>query len=177
MANRNSADHRPVLILLSGLPGSGKTTFARALAGRLPLRHVESDRIRRGISAQPSYTRLESSLVFARVEAEVRGALADGCIALQDATNLTNNDRRRFLRLGAETGALMILIRLVAPEATIRERLGVPRVGHSQAGLEVYERMRERPELIPAPVLVVDTRFPLEPALELVVKLIAATAP
>ncbi len=174
MANGNFRDSRPVLILLSGLPGSGKTTFARALAARLPLRHIESDRIRRQISPRPSYSTLESGLVFARVEAEVRDALKAGCLALQDATNLTNRDRRRFVRAAAEADARLIAIRLVAPEATIRERLSVPREGNSQAGLAVYEQMRRRPELVPAPVIVVDTRFPLEPALDLVTTLATA---
>jgi hypothetical protein len=36
--------------------------------------------------------------------------------------------------------------------------------------------MRARPELISAPVIVVDTRFALEPALDLVLKLVASAA-
>ena len=171
MPNSNFGGRARVLILLSGLPGSGKTTFANALAQRLPLVHVESDAIRRGIAARPSYSRLESGLVFARVEAEVRAALASGCVALQDATNLTNRDRRRFLRVAEDLGARLIAVRLVAPEATIRERLAKPRDGHSQAGIEIYERMRPRLELMARPTVVVDTRFPLEPALALVASL------
>ena len=114
--------------------------------------------------------------MFARVEAEVREALEAGCIALLDATNLTNRDRHRFLRAGMELGARMIFVRLVAPDATIRERLSVAREGHSQAGVAIYEQMRGRPELFSAPVLVVDTRFSLEPAIALIGKIVAARA-
>jgi hypothetical protein len=62
----------------------------------------------------------------------------------------------------------------VAPDAVIRQRLSNAREGHSQATLEVYEAMLHRPQQFGVPVVVVDTRFPLEPAIELVRALVEA---
>lgn len=172
MGNSNSAGPGVALILLSGLPGTGKTTFARALCQRLEIAHVESDAIRRGLAPEPTYSPRESGLVFARVEAEARRALVEGRHALIDATNLTNRDRRRFVRLANETDARMIAVRLTAPEEVVRERLAGPRDGHSQADLAVYEMMKGRPQPFPFPAIVVDTRWGLEPAMALVLRLI-----
>ncbi|MCL4242184.1 MAG: AAA family ATPase [Dehalococcoidia bacterium] len=160
------------LILLSGLPGTGKTTFARALGGRLKFAHVESDAIRRGLAAEPTYSPRESGMVFARVEAEARKALTDGKHALIDATNLTNRDRRRFVRLANETDSLLVAVRLTVPEEVVRERLASPRDGHSQADVAVFEKMRSRPQPFPFPAIVVDTRWGPEPAIALVLRLI-----
>lgn len=164
------------LILLSGLPGAGKTTFARALAGTLDFVHIESDAIRRALAPVPMYSTAESGAVFARVEAEARRALAGGRHALIDATNLTTRDRKRFLRVGTETASRVVAVRLVAPEATIRERLANPREGYSQATFEVYEKMQARPQRFAIPVVVVDTRFDLAPPLALVRMLMEESA-
>ena len=174
MANSNFGERNAALILLSGLPGAGKTTFAQALLERLEAEHIESDAIRRAVAHEPTFSFAESGRVFGRVDAAARRAIASGRHALVDATNLTRQDRKRFLLLARELGAKVVAVRVVAPEATIRQRLAGPREGFSKAGTEIYERMRSRPQLFAVPAVIVDTRFPLAPALELVIHLVCA---
>jgi predicted kinase len=172
----NFSESRGALILLSGLPGTGKTTFARALTGVLDFEHVESDAIRRSLAPQPTYSHFESGAVFAKAEAQAKAALQAGRHALIDATNLTVRDRWRFAQLSNELRARMVAVRLVAPDAVVRERLAGPREGHSQANVKVYRKMLGRAEAFAVPVVVVDTRFSLGPALQLVARLAEASS-
>ncbi|MFN8507452.1 MAG: ATP-binding protein [Dehalococcoidia bacterium] len=165
---------QPALFLLSGMPGAGKTTFAHALAARTGAEHVESDAIRRSLAAQPTYTAKESGRVFAIVGRRVDTALAAGRNVIVDATNLTNRDRRQFVSAAAAYGARLIAIRVTAPEDVIRERLGQPRVGHSQADVRVFELMRGRAQGFAMPAVVVDTRFGIDAAVSLAVTLAGA---
>jgi len=172
MPHGNVRSPVPALILLSGLPGAGKTTFAHALATVLPFQHIESDAIRRSLAPHPLYTPRESAAVFRHVREQAVRALHAGRHVVIDATNLSQHDRRPFVQLAHRTGATLIAVRVTAPEATIRARLASPRVGNSQATIEVYELMRHRARLFSAPAVVIDTRFPLGPSIDLVRRLV-----
>jgi len=162
----------PALILLSGYPGAGKTTFAHRLVRVLDCEHVESDAIRQSIAWQPSYSSSESAEVFRRAEKRISRTLAAGRNALLDATSLTAGDRRRFVRLAEERDAGLVIVWLTVPVDEARRRLSTARKGNSQADIAVYETMHGRAQLVPQPHLVVDTRFPLEPSVALVLRLV-----
>lgn len=171
MVSGNPGNGEGVLVLLSGVPGSGKTTLAGRLCERLGAVHVESDAIRRQLFPEPAYTPAEHGAVFARAEALAADALGEGKVVVVDATNLARRDRRRFLRLGERAGGV-VAVRVTAPEEVVRRRLARPREGYSQAGVEVFERMLGRAEPFEVPAVVVDTRFDLEPTVALVARLV-----
>ncbi|HET7738307.1 MAG TPA: ATP-binding protein [Tepidiformaceae bacterium] len=172
MGNGNFSRREASLVLLSGMPGAGKTTFVRALADRVPCEHVESDAVRRGIAPRPTYSGEESGRVFGIVERKAGEGLKAGRTVVVDATNLRRADRKRFLRLAARHDATVIGVRVTAPETVIRERLGRPREGFSQADTAVYEMMLGRAQRFDGAELVVDTRYPIGPSVELLVGLL-----
>ncbi len=165
----------PGLVLLSGLPGSGKTTFARALAESLAADHYESDAIRFELAGKPTYASSESARVFAAIERRSAASLTASRVAIVDATNLTRRDRKRFLHLANAMGVPLIAVRLVAPDDVVRLRIEFPRQGFSEASPAIYAQMKPRVQAFTVPALVVDTRFSLEPSLSLVRRLLETT--
>lgn len=161
----------PALVVVSGLPGSGKSHFTHELRKRYPLALLNSDALRKALFARPTHSADESARLFAACHALLDRLLARGIPTALDATNLREIHRRPLYGIADKRGAKLILVDVQAPPPLVRQRLEARRRGenpwdHSQAGAEVYERMRQQAEPIQQPHLVVDTSQDIGPALD-----------
>ena len=153
---REALDHlrqtEPSLISVGGLSGTGKTTFARALApsvgcapGAIVLR---SDEIRKrlwGVAPlerlpTAAYTKEASGRVYETMFQEAHQILHAGCAVILDAVFLSPEERDRCRRLAEEEGVNFQGYWLDAPLSTLRERLATRRNDASDAGVEVLEK-------------------------------------
>ena len=160
----------PALVVLSGLPGSGKSYFCRRLASRYPLARLESDALRKALFGQPTYSAEESRHLFSACHLVLSRLLARGIAAILDATNLREAHRRQVYRVADKHKAKIVLVHLQAPLPVVHERLearakGLHPQDSSDAGLAVYERMQGDVEPIGRPHINVDTSADIEPAI------------
>ncbi len=162
---------RPYLVVVSGLPGVGKTYFARALAQRLPATVLESDRLRKQLVRQPTHSQEESARLFAAAHALLERLLQRGVPVIFDATNLVERHREYLYAIAERAGARVVLVMLDAPAGVIKERLS-RRIEapdpeeHSSADWAVYQRMKPTLEPSRRAFYRVDTSKDITPALD-----------
>lgn len=166
---------RPFLIMLSGLPGTGKSYLARRLSERLRAPVIETDFVRKTLFPQPSYSADESAIVHWVSRLLMRKLLARGVPVILDATNLIERQREMVYHVAEQAGARLVIVQTVAPEEVVRARLERRLTQRdpgdiSDATWSVYRRMAERQEPIRRPHLVVDTSEALEPAIDKIIR-------
>lgn len=161
---------RTTLVVLCGLPGVGKSTFARRLAACAPVAVVGSDEVRKTLFPQPQYSGGEHARVFGAVHAVLAELLRRRMSAVFDATNLYERDRRRAYRIARDSGCGLAIVEVVAPPEVVRRRLerrgaGTDPRDRSDATWEVYMQMAARMQPVRQEHLTVDTSVESEQAL------------
>jgi len=137
----------PVLILVCGLPGSGKSYLSERLAEQLAAVIIESDCVRKALFPQPTF-------IF-------------------DATNIVEFQRELLYSLAERSDAHLLIVRTVAPEEVIRERLTQRKAGAdstSDADWSVYRRMARREQRIRRPHLRIDTSQDIDHAVRKIMR-------
>ena len=163
------------LVLVSGLPGSGKSYFSRELTKRYRLAHLNSDVLRRALFPRPTHGAAESTRLFAAVHALVERLLSRSVGVVLDATNLKEEHRRPLYDIAERAGAVPVIVQTEAPPEIARRRLEARARDQdsedaSEATVAVYDRMRREAEPIERPHIRVDTSKDLEPALQEVLR-------
>ncbi|MSQ05740.1 MAG: ATP-binding protein [Dehalococcoidia bacterium] len=159
------------LVVLCGLPGSGKSHIARELVRRVPMAVLSSDRLRKALAGQPKYTALESSRLFAACHQLIEELLREGRKVLFDATNLNEGFRQPLYDITGSLDVPLILAHLTAPNEVIRQRLagranGESDSSFSDADWRIYCRLRPMQQPIARPHYAVDTSQDITPVVE-----------
>ena len=165
------------LVALCGLPGTGKSHFAAALARRIPCLTLGSDRLRKLLAPQPQYTREEHARVFRAAHALLELLLAEGYRVVFDATNLTERAREPLYDIAARAETPIVLVQFDAPPGLVRQRLarrsqGLVSDTYSDADWRIYCRLYPGQEPVAGPHFDVDSSGSIEPVLDEVVKLL-----
>lgn len=115
-------------IMMVGLPGSGKSTYAQCLARSFNTKIISSDAIRQECFGNEEFQG-ENKAVFEILHARVTGALSHGENVIYDATNIKYKKRMAFLQQIKNIDCFKICYFMATPYETclkqnkLRERI------------------------------------------------------
>jgi len=138
-----------MIVIVFGLPGTGKSYFAERLAARIEAKYINSDRVRKKTFAHRTYYENEKLFVYDEMLAELRQAIEKNKALVLDATFYKDAIRERFIK---EAGNNTLFIEVKADEPVIKERLKQRRAD-SEADFEVYQNIQAQFEPMKEPHL------------------------
>ena len=163
----------PVLIAVSGLPGTGKSYFCARLTEKLPALILESDTLRKTLFPSPDYSQRESSRLFQAIHRLIERLLNKGVSIILDATNLSERHREHLYSIAERLRVKLIMVRVEAPPEVVRERLKARQDkpgSASDADWTVYQQMKNNAEKINRNHYVVNTSRDITPVLDKIVR-------
>ena len=129
------------LILIIGLPGTGKTTFAEVLASKLNAHHLNSDVVRHEIGKQGQYDTASKAAVYQELLDRTESLLKNNQTVIVDTTLFKKSLRLPYLVLARKYGLQAKWIELKASEAVIMKRVYKDRP-FSEADYAVYLKIK-----------------------------------
>jgi len=140
-----------MLVLVCGLPGTGKSTVAERIAELLSAGLLRTDVVRKELFPEPTYAAAESEAVYDELFERARDRLVAGEHVVLDATFRRRERRDRAAAVAAETDTELRLVRVTCEESVVRERIR-QRQRHeddeSDADFSVYNQLKEEFEPI-----------------------------
>lgn len=131
-----------MIIIVFGLPGSGKSFFASKLAGKLKIKYVNSDVIRKELFAIRLYSPEEKMQVYNEMIREMKTAVQSQQSVILDATFYKKSIRQKMIESALDLDEKIIFIEVTAEEKIAKERLAKERP-YSEADYSVYLKLKK----------------------------------
>lgn len=164
-----------MLVIVCGLPGTGKSFLSKKLAERIQAEHLNTDKIRKELFPKPSYSGEEKQKVYEEMLSRAGKFLAGKKNVILDGTFFKKALRKRVYELAEENQSAYYIIECIAPSAKVEKRIAerAKEASESDADVEVYKTISREFEPIEEAHLSLDTSLPIEKQLSLVENFLA----
>jgi predicted kinase len=166
-----------MLILICGLPATGKSTVARRLAKALGAEVLRTDIIRKGLIKNPKYTEEEKEQVYGTIFLLADYLIKADVNVIIDGTFYRERLRKRAREIAKKRGKRFFLIETCCPEDIVLKRLeGRKRNlrSPSDADVDIYYKIKGIFEEIEGEHIEIETGWNIREAVRDVVKKIKA---
>ena len=115
---------KPILIMLYGYPGAGKSFFARQLSNTLTTAHLQADKLRGELFEKPQYDKQEDELIDHLMMYMAEEFLKAGMSVIYDtnATRLVQRRELRNLAIKAKAESLLVWLQIDSAQARLNQR-------------------------------------------------------
>lgn len=131
-----------MIVIVFGLPGSGKSYFASRLAEMLNAEYINSDSLRFQMFSKRTYSKKEKLTVYDKMLTQLKEAVNANKDLVLDATFYKEDIRKKFQDEVTGKGNIAF-IEVKADEEVIQKRLSKPRV-NSEADVAAYNKIKKQ---------------------------------
>ena len=148
-----------MIVIICGLPGVGKSTLAKDVAPMINATILSSDKIRKELFPNPTYSPFERKLVYdvMFILAKYLNDVKRNCIL--DATFNREDSRLEIKEKLQLNDRQFQIVECFCSEEVIISRLKSRKDDYSDATIEVYQKMKKIYEPVKVDHIIVDTAF------------------
>lgn len=133
---------RKRLVVVCGLPGTGKTTVAGEFAARFEADRIRTDVVRKDCFPDPEYTAAETRATYEETLNRAARALERDGVAVVDGTFRRESLRKQARAVAREEDAAFELIRVECAESVVRRRIEAREGDESDADFDVHKLLQ-----------------------------------
>lgn len=141
-----------MIIIVAGLPGSGKSYFAERLASKIGALYIGSDKVRKSMDAMGQYSFEDKLQVYKEMVKILEENLNKYTNVVVDATFYLSAMRDLFLQAAENRGVPICFMLIESSEQLMKERVSRPRED-SEADFAVYKKVKAQYEELTIPHL------------------------
>jgi len=157
-----------MLIVVTGLPGTGKTTIAETLAKDIDAIVFSTDKIRKMIFEKPVYNEEDKRIVYNELFSQTGKYLAIGKNVILDGTFYTKALRERAKEIGKSFCEEVYFVYCETPEELLKKRINKRKDTFSNADYSVYLKMKKIFEEFEEDVIIIDTSNPVDTNIDII---------